>query len=175
MGDLNIEVDVPSRASSRWKQILGEGAEDAVDQLTTLAERHMRQEAPKGVGIPNVNMRSTIKSVTESRDPLRVSVAPRKKTSEGWPLHHAIIEGTSYTSGPPPLDPILAWAEAKITPDAGDTMREAAQNIRWAIFHDGHETFPNELVDRSLDRWESRADQIAQDAVDDAFSSGGAV
>jgi len=175
MADLEIEVDIPDRAASRWKQILGEGATDAVDQLATLSERHMKQEAPEGVGIPNVNMSTTIKSVTESRDPYRVSVAPRKKTDDGWPLHHAIIEGTSYGSSPPPLDPILAWAKAKITPEAGETMLDAAQNIRWAIFHDGHETFPNEFIDRSMKRWESRADQIAQDAVDDAFDSGGAV
>jgi len=174
MADLNIEVDVPSRASSRWKQILGDGAEDAVDQLTTLAEGHMKAEAPEGVGIPNVNMATTIKSVTESRDPYRVSVAPRKKTEEGWPLHHAIIEGTSYDTAPPPLDPTLAWARAKITPEAGSTMREAADAIRWNIFHTGHETFPNEFVDDSLDKWESQADQIAQDAVDDAFDTGGA-
>lgn len=175
MADLEIEVDVPSRAEDRWKQILGEGATDAVDQLSTLAERHMKEEAPEGVGIPRVNMRTTIKPKVESTEPYRKSIAPRKKTEEGWPLHHAIIEGTNYTSSPPPLDPILQWASAKITPDAGETLRQAAQNIRWHIFQEGHETFPNEFVDRSLKRWEGRTEQIAQDAVDDAFSSGGVI
>lgn len=173
MADLEIEVDVPSRAEDRWKQILGEGAEDAVDQLSILAERHMKEEAPEGVGIPRVNMRTTIKPKVESTDPYRKSIAPRKKTDEGWPLHHAIIEGTDYTSSPPPLDPILQWARAKIVTTT--TIREAAEAIRWNIFQEGHSSFPNEFVDDSLERWESRTQQIAQDAVDDAFDSGGVI
>jgi hypothetical protein len=171
MSDLNIEVDVDRRDADRWKQILGEGSQDAVDQLSILAERHMKEEAPEGVGIPNVNMRTTIKPRVESRDPYRKSIAPRKKTQEGWPLHHAIIEGTSYTTSPPPLDPILQWARGKITTE--DPIREVAQAIRWNIFQDGHDSFPNEFVDRSLRKWRQRADQIAQDAVDDAFRGGG--
>lgn len=178
MADLEIEVDVPSRAADRWKQILGEGATDAVDQLATLSERHMKAEAPEGVGIPRVNMSTTIKAAVESEDPYRVSVAPRKRVDDGWPLHHVIIEGTdasSYTSSPPPLDPILQWAAAKITPNADSTLREAAQNIRWHIFHSGHDTLPNEFIDDSLEHWEARTQQVAQDAVDDAFDTGGAI
>jgi len=171
MPDLNIEVDVDRRDADRWKQILGDGSQDAVDQLSILAERHMKEEAPEGVGIPEVNMRTTIKPRVESRDPYRKSIAPRKKTQEGWPLHHAIIEGTSYTTSPPPLDPILQWARAKIVTTT--SIREAAQAIRWNIFHEGHDSFPNEFVDRSLRKWQARADQIAQDAVDDAFRGGG--
>lgn len=172
MSDLEIEVDVPSRAEDRWKQILGEGAEDAVDQLSVLAERHMKDEAPEGVGIPRVNMATTIKPKLESEDPYRKSIAPRKRTEQGWPLHHAIIEGTSYNSGPPPLDPILSWVQGKLSTA---NPIQAAENIRWNIFHDGHETFPNRFVDRSLKRWEGRSKQIAQDAVDDAFDSGGVI
>ena len=175
VADLEIEVDVPYRVDERWKQILGDGAEDAVDQLAVLAERHMKDEAPEGVGIPRVNMATTIKAHTESTDPYRVSIAPRKRTEDGWPLHHAIIEGTDYDTNPPPLDPILQWASAKITPDEGQTIEQAAESIRWAIFQDGHETFPNEFIDRSMKRWEGRASQVAQDAVDDAFDTGGAV
>jgi len=173
VSELEIEVDVPSRVEDRWKRILGGGAEDAVDQLAVLSERHMKDEAPEGVGIPRVNMRTTIKAATASQDPYRVSVAPRKRTEQGWPLHHAIVEGTSYDTSPPPLEPILQWATAKITPREGESIERAAENIRWAIFRDGHETFPNEFIDRSVRRWEGRAGQIAQDAVDDAFDTGG--
>jgi hypothetical protein len=173
MADLEIDVDVPSAAEDRWKAILGEGARDAVDQLSILAERHMKEEAPEGVGIPRVNMRTTIKPKVESQDPYRKSIAPRKKTEQGWPLHHAIIEGTTYTNSPPPLDPILQWARAKIVTIG--PIEEAAERIRWNIFREGHSSFPNEFVDRSLKRWEGRTEQIAQDAVDDAFDSGGAI
>lgn len=175
MADLDIEVEVNADQGERWKRIIEEGGQDAVDQLAVLSERHMKDEAPEGVGIPNVNMATTIKPSLESTDPYRKSVAPRKKTEEGWPLHHAIIEGTDYDDAPPPLDPILRWAKAKITPDEGSTFLEAAQAIRWNIFHDGHETFPNPFITRSLKRWEGRAEQIARDAVDDAFDSGGGI
>lgn len=178
MADLEIELDVPSRAEDRWKEILDEGAEDAVDQLSVLAERHMKDEAPEGVGIPRVNMSTTIKAAVDSTDPYRKEVKPRKRTDQGWPLHHVIIEGTgpaSYTGSPPPLDPILQWASAKLVPDAGETIEEVAQNVRWHIAQEGHETLPNPFIDRSLKRWESRSEQIAQDAVDDAFDTGGAV
>lgn len=171
MADLQIDVDVDSAASERWKRLADEGGRDAVDQLGILAERFMKEEAPEGVGIPNVNMRTTIKPKVEGRDPYRKSIAPRKKTEEGWPLHHAIIEGTTYTDSPPPLDPILAWARAKIVTTT--SIREAAQAIRWNIFHHGHSSFPNPFIDRSVKQWEGRAEQIAQDAVDDAFSGGG--
>jgi len=172
MGDLEIEVDVPSRVEDRWKEILGDGATDAVDQLSVLAERHMKDEAPEGVGIPRVNMRTTIKPKVESTEPYRKSIAPRKRTDDGWPLHHVIIEGTgpsSYDEEPPPIDPLMQWAAAKL----GDP--QAAYAIQESIRQEGHETLPNEFIDRSLKRWESRAGQIAQDAVDDAFDTGGAV
>lgn len=171
MANLEIEVDVDRQASDRWKRLAQEGGQDAVDQLSILAERHMKEEAPEGVGIPEVNMRTTIKPRVEGRSPYRKSIAPRKKTQEGWPLHHAIIEGTTYQNSPPPLDPIMAWARGKIVTTT--SIREAAQAIRWNIFHEGHTSFPNEFIDRSLRQWQARADQIAQDAVDDAFSGGG--
>jgi hypothetical protein len=173
MADLEIDVDLPSGASRQWKRLAEEGGRDAVDQISILAERFMKEEAPEGVGIPNVNMRTTIKPKVESRDPYRKNIAPRKKTEQGWPLHHAIIEGTSYGSSPPPLDPIMAWARAKIVTTT--SIREAAEAIRWNIFHNGHDSFPNEFIDRSVRKWEGRSEQIAQDAVDDAFGSGGGI
>lgn len=171
MADLNIEVDVDHGASERWQRITRKGGKKAVDQLSILAERHMKEEAPKGVGIPEVNMRTTIKPRVEGRSPYRKSIAPRKKTQDGWPLHHAIIEGTTYRNSPPPLDPIMQWARAKIVTTT--SIREAAQAIRWNIFHEGHSSFPNEFVDRSLRRWQAQADEIAQEALDDAFDGGG--
>lgn len=174
---LTIEFDdeAAQTAVDHWKQIVGSGAEDAVDQLGTLAEASMKDEAPEGVGIPEVNLRTTIKSRKVSADPYKRVIQPTKKTQDGWPLHHAIIEGSDYTSAPPPLEPILAWAEAKITPRDGGSFREAAQAIRWNIYHDGHETFPNPFVDRSMNDWETRVDQVASDAVEQAFDTGGAL
>lgn len=170
MADLEIEIELPDGADERWQKLVQMGGQDAVDQLSILAENHMKDEAPEGAGIPNVHMRSTIKPNQKSRDPYRKVIQPHKMTDEGWPLHHAIIEGTdsgSY-SGPPPLQPLVQWAETKLS---GDPV-QAAQNIRWAIFQEGHETFPNPFIDRSLKEWRSRADEIAQDAVDAAFESG---
>jgi hypothetical protein len=178
MADLEIEVDVPQHAEDRWKRILDDGAEDAVDQLAVLAENHMKAEAPEGVGIPRVNMKTTIKASVRSEDPYTKVVKPHKRTQQGWPLHHVVIEGTdptSYSGAPPPLDPILQWATAKVTPDEGSTIREVAQNIRWNIYETGHETLPNRFIDRSIRKWEGRTRQIAQDAVDDAFDTGGAI
>lgn len=174
--NISIEVDVDERAADRWQRIVGEGATDAVDQITTLAEGAMKEEAPEGAGIPRVNMRTTIKSTTKSQDPYRVEVQPHKRTDDGWLLHHAIVGNPSaptYDTSPPPLEPILQWAKAKTTPGEGETIRDVAQNIRWSIFHDGHETLPNEFIDRSVKKWNSQVDQIASDAVEDAFGGGG--
>lgn len=171
MADLEIEVDLPDGASERWKRLAEEGGQDAVDQITVLAEAAMKEEAPEGAGIPEVHMRDTIKPTMESRNPYSKVVKPHKMTEQGWPLHHVIIEGTtgSSYSGPPPLPPLVQWAEAKLS---GDPV-QAAQNIRWAIAQEGHETFPNPFIDRSIRQWQNRADEIAQEAVDEAFEGGG--
>lgn len=169
MADFEIDVNVDERATDRWEDIVGDGAEDAVDQLAVLAERHMKEEAPEGVGIPEVNMRTTIKAVLQSRDPYRKSIQPHKKTDEGWPLHHAIIDGATYPDERPPVEPLKRWARAKLG-DAG-----IGWYLQEQIFEDGQKTFPNRFVDRSVSQWESRVEDIAQDAVDDAFDTRGSI
>jgi len=166
MAEMEIEVDVPSRVEDRWKEILGEGATDAVDQLSVLAERHMKDEAPEGVGIPRVNMRTTIKPRQESQNPYSKVVQPNKRVDEGWLLHHAIVDGSSNYSAPPPLEPLIQWASAKLDGDP----REAAENLRWHIFQNGIP--PNPFIYRSIKQWESNVEQIAQEAMDDTFEGG---
>lgn len=163
--NLRIEFDdkQAQRAIDKWQEALGDGAADAVRQLVVLSERYMKDEAPEGAGIPNVNLQNTISSEQTSRDPFQVVVKPRKKTRDGWPLHHAIIEGASYGSKRPPIDPLMQWASAKL----GDP--QAAWPIRESIFQDGQESFPNPFVDRSVSRWEGRVQQISDDAVSSAF------
>lgn len=167
---VSIEIDdrEAQRAISTWKQVVGDGAERAVQQLAVLSERYMKEEAPEGVGIPEVNMQNTISAEQVSDDPFGMVVKPRKTTEDGIPLHHIIIEGTdggSY-SARPPVEPLKAWAAAKL----GD--ESAAWAIREKIFQEGHTTLPNEFVDESLDRWKNRTEDIAQDAVDEAFGGG---
>lgn len=165
---IEFDGDEAQRAIDTWRQVVGDGAEDAVRQLAVLSERYMKEEAPEGVGIPEVNMQNTISAEQVSDDPFGMVVKPRKSTDNGIPLHHIIIEGTdsgSY-SARPPVEPLMSWAAAKL----GD--ESAAWAIREKIFQEGHSTLPNEFVDRSVQRWKSRTDDIAQDAVDEAFGGG---
>jgi len=169
---LQIEFDdeAAQRAVDHWQRIVGSGARDAVDQISTLAESTMKAEAPEGVGIPDVNMRTTIKSETTSRDPYRKVIMPHKRTERGWLLHRAIVGNPSvptYSDEKPPVEPLMEWAGAKL----GDPS--AAWAIRESIYQDGHDSFPNPFIDRSFREWRSQVDRIAGDAVEQAFRTGG--
>jgi len=166
MADLEIEIDIPAGASEQWKRLVEEGGQEAVDQITTLAEASMKQEAPEGVGIPEVNMSTTIKPRQQSQNPYSKVVQPNKRVDEGWLLHHAIVDGSSNYSAPPPLEPLIQWAAAKLDGDP----REAAENLRWHIFQNGIP--PNPFIYRSIKQWESNVEQIAQEAMDDTFEGG---
>lgn len=175
------------RIVDRWKRIVGSGAREAVDQLGTLAERHMKAEAPEGVGIPNVHLRTSIKSKTTSQDPYRKVIQPTKRTDDGWLLHRAIVGNPSTPSydldpeaayppnvpiwvgpGGDAAGPIAEWASTKL----GNPNAAWQIGWNWAL-GDGQETFPNEFIDESMDKWRGRIDQVANDAVEDAFRTGG--
>jgi len=171
MGDnqVSIEVDVEEAqaAVEAWREAIGDGAEGAVRQLAVLSEQHMKEEAPEGVGHPDVNLQNTIASEEVESDPPIMLIKPRKLTDDGWPLHHAIIGEPSvpqYSDTKPPIDPLMAWAAAKL----GDP--QAAWPIRETIFQDGHKSFPNPFVDRSIESWNDQIQDVADDAVAQAFS-----
>lgn len=168
---ISIEFDdaEAQRAIATWREVVGDGAEDAVRQLAMLAERFMKEEAPEGVGIPNVNLTTTIASEQVSSDPFGMVIKPRKLTQDGWPLHHAIVGNPStptYDDVRPPIDPLMAWASAKL----GDP--QAAWPIRESIYQDGQDSFPNPFIDDSVERWQNRVQQISDDAVSSAFGGG---
>jgi len=167
MADLEIDVEIPSTAADQWKQLSKLGGQEAVDQITVLAESSMKDEAPEGVGIPEVNMRSTIKPRKQSENPYSKVVQPHKRVDDGWLLHHAIVEGSSNYDAPPPLEALVPWAAAKLSGDP----QEAAENLRWHIFENGIP--PNPFVFRSTQQWLASVDTIAQEAVDDTFDDGG--
>ena len=177
---MQIDVDLGDarREVESWQRIVGEGAVDAVDQIAVLAERFQKKEAPEGVGIPDVHLRTTIKATQESPassvsggSGYRKVVMPRKRTQDGWLLHRAIVGNPStptYTDKKPPAEPLLEWAETKL----------GERGIGWylqdKIYREGHDSLPDRFIDRSVRQWEGRAEDIAQDAVESAFRSGGA-
>lgn len=172
--DLELEADEAVAGVRRASENLDEGARDAVDQLTVLAEGAMKAEAPEGAGMPDVHMRSTITTTTEDSEGLRKVVMPRKRTGEGWLLHRAIV-GTpstpSYGDAKPPVwpgpsgdaqGPLAEWADAKV----GD--RNAAWAIANSIADSGHASFPNPFIDRSVRQWRTQVEDIAGSAIADA-------
>lgn len=179
MASIRLDVDVASAIESledTQSDIKG-GGEDAVEQLAILAEQHMKAEAPEGAGIPDVHMRSTIRP--EYQDDGRVAeIQPHKRTDEGWLLHKAIVGNPSvprFSSGKkPPVwveggeaqGPLAEWADAKLND------RNAAWAIRESIAESGHATFPNKFIDRSVAKWRTSVNRIADRAISDALGSG---
>lgn len=172
MAELSIEVDgdEAQRAVRQWRKIVGQdAAENVVKQISTLAERHMKEEAPRGAGIPNVNLRTTISAEQVGDDPIQMMVKPRKRTQDGWLLHRAIVGEPStptYGDTRPPIDPLKQWAGAKL----GDP--QAAWPIREKIYQEGQRSFPNPFIDRSIERWQNQVQRVSEDAVDEAFRGG---
>ena len=166
--EIEVDADQAQCAVDMWARIIGEDAAPAaVRQLAVLAERYMKEEAPQGVGHPEANMSKTIAARETNDDPFQMVIKPRKLTDDGWPLHHAVIgepDGPpTYTNKRPPIDPLKAWAAAKL----GDAS--AAWPIREKIFQEGQQSFPNPFIDRSIERWENDIQDVADDAVADAF------
>lgn len=164
---IQIEVDAvdAKRVVNAWKRAVGTGGVDAVTALTVLAENAMRREAPEGAGKNNPSLRDSIDTKPEGRAK-RKEVMPYKRTREGWLLVRAIVgqpSAPSYTDERPPPGPILEWARAKL----GD--EQAGWAVRESIFQSGHESFPDRFVDRSMNEWETTVEDVAGEAVRDAF------
>jgi hypothetical protein len=141
-----------------------DGASRAVKQLAVLAEGPMKKEAPEGTG-RDKHLRDTIDTKFR-RNGLTANVGARKRTSDGELLAAVIVEVTDATSylTQPPYGPLVAWADAKLgEPGIGYYLAEK-------IGREGHETLPNDYVDRSLDDWEGQVGDVAGDAVRDALS-----
>lgn len=165
----SIELDVDSedaqRAVQAWKDNVGDGGVDAVTALTVLAENSMKREAPEGAGFNNPSLRDSVDTKPEGPSKRKV-VMPFKRTREGWLLVRAIVGQPSvptYDDERPPPGPILEWARAKL----GD--KQAGWAVRESIYQDGHDSFPDPFVDRSMDEWENTTEEVAGQAVREAF------
>jgi len=169
MPSTEIEIDVDADAAEAlvqsWEDAVEDGAMEAVGALAVLAENAMRREAPEGAGKNPPSLRDSIDTKPEGRSKNK-RVQPFKRTSEGWLLVRAVVGQPStptYTDERPPPGPILEWARAKL----GD--EQAGWAVRESIYQDGHDRFPNEFVDRSMNEWENTVEDVANEAVKDAL------
>jgi hypothetical protein len=168
----DIEIDVNAKNAQKtvedWADATDDGAKRAVSAIAVLAESAMKAEAPEGAGFNNPSLRDSIKTKPpESTKTKNKRVVPTKRTGEGWLLVRAIVGQPStptYTDKRPPPGPLIDWARAKLgDPSAGWAIRES-------IYQDGHESFPDRFVDRSVAVWENEVEQVAGDAVKQALS-----
>ena len=162
--EIDVDADDAERLVQAWKDAVGEGGVDAVGALTVLAERSMKREAPEGAGFNAPSLRDSIDTKPDSG--ARRVVMPFKRTGDGWLLVRASggqPDTPDYDDKRPPVGPLMDWARAKL----GD--RSAAWAIRESIYQDGHDSFPNPFVDRSMDEWERTAEKVAGEAVRDAL------
>lgn len=162
---LDVDLAEAKRSVDAWEDAVDIGASDAVRQLAVLAEGAMKDEAPEGAG-RDTHLRDTI-DTRFSRGNKKANVGARKRTSEGWLLANVIVEGTdpgSYDDENPP-PPLFDWAAAKL----GDPSLGWA--VAQSIADDGHESFPDPFVDRSLQQWQDQVEDIAADQIEDAIDS----
>lgn len=165
--EITVDADAAERAAEQWEDAVDDGGKRAVSAIATLAESHMKAEAPEGAGFNSPSLRDSITTKpSESTRTKRKRVYPTKRTREGWLLVRAIVGNPStptYTDDKPPAGPLIDWARAKLgDPSAGWAIREK-------IFQRGHATFPNEFVDDSIEQWENEVEQVAGQAVREAF------
>jgi len=166
--EITVDEDAAERAAEDWADSADTGAKRAVSAIATLAESHMKREAPEGAGFNAPSLRDSITTKPESSRLVKNKrVYPTKRTREGWLLVRAIVGNPStptYTDDKPPAGPLIDWARAKLgDPSAGWAIREK-------MFQRGTQaTFPNEFVDESIDAWENQVERVAGDAVKEAF------
>lgn len=165
--EITVDADAAERAARDWKDDVDDGAKRAVSAIATLAESHMKREAPEGAGFNAPSLRDSVTTKPpESTRTKNKRVYPTKRTREGWLLVRAIVGNPStptYTDDKPPAGPLIDWARAKLgDPSAGWAIREK-------IFQRGHATFPNEFVDRSIEQWDNQVERVAGNAVREAF------
>lgn len=167
MADVELDVDVDAAIDSlaEAQEATDEAAERMVRQLTVLAEGAMKKEAPEGSG-RDVHIRDTIQTTFE-RDGKRGRVRPTKTTRSGIPLVEIITGDPGPWSAPPPIGPMAEYADAKFGDPSGGWA------LRWKIFQDGIDAFPDPFVARSVDDWTGDVQQVAGDEVASALGRAG--
>lgn len=170
---LGIEVMAADAAATleQWEDAPEEGGKAAISQLSVLAESAMKDEAPEGSQFSTPSLRDSVEARPGGRT-LKKTIKPWKRTSAGWLLARAIVGNPTtptYTNAPPPIAPILHWTSAKLIPEEDQTIEQVAENVRWSIFHEGHETFPNRFVYRSKQRWDDQVEDVAGRAIENAL------
>jgi len=154
---LGIDVDSAVRQMDGAEDAIDDGASSAVRQLAVLAEASMKDEVPEGSGDTRDSIDTRFR-----RGGKTANVGARKRTQDGDLLAEIIVEGTDGSSYDPSVG--LARFLGKRMEDWARTKTGDAQNaypIAWSIIRDGHATLPNPFVDRSLDDWEDRVDDVA--------------
>jgi len=174
--DIRVEIDVEraAKAVESWGVSTREGARKAVHELAIDAEASMKEEAPRGAGIPDTPLQTTV-AKTPDRPADKIEIMPHKRTQEGWLLAKAIIGSPStptYGEQPPPVwvdstgDPqgrLATWAAAKL----GD--KGAAFAVAKEIQQEGHDSFPNPFVYRSAQSWIDDVADVTNEEVADAL------
>lgn len=170
---LDMDLEPAIEAFERLEQSVQPSAARGVSQLAVLAEAAMKKNAPEGAGYDE-HLRDTIDTET-SRNGLRASVYPTKRTDEGWLLVNAIVgnpttptyqESVPVWSGPDgdAAGPLARWAAAKL----GD--RNAAWPIAQSWKHGGgQKTFPNPFVRDAYRQWQGQVERTFGDAFFDAM------
>lgn len=176
MSEINVDLDL-SEAIEEIETMddeMAEASKEIVQQLVILAEGAMKEEAPEGVAYDGKHMRDTIKGVFTDNG-TKATVQPHKRTDEGWLLHRAIVGNPSvpsYGDEPPPVwtdgngnaqGPLAEWCAAKL----GD--RNAAWQVAKNIQENGHKTFPNKFIDRSINHWQSDVEDVAEKKIQEAL------
>lgn len=167
--EIDVDADAAKGAVKDWEDDVDDGAKRAVSAIAMLAEGAMKAEAPEGAGFNAPSLRDSIKTKPpQSTKTKNKRVVPTKRTQDGWLLVRAIVGNPStptYTDERPPPGPLIDWARAKLgDPSAGWAIREK-------IYQRGHQSFPNKFVDRSVESWEDTVEQVAGDAVKEAFKT----
>lgn len=165
--DLNVAMDDAVQRVQDTQNATEDAAEQMVEQLTVLAEGAMKDEAPTGGG-RGVHMRDTVTTTFED-DGKTGRVWPTKETSDGDLLASIVTGNPGPWTSKPPADPLLDWADAKLgDPGIGWYLRDQ-------IYQHGIQSFPDDFIDRSVDRWLGDVQDVAGAEVSAAFARAGAV
>lgn len=164
---LGIDADDAIAQAEGFPDAVEDGASDAVRQLAVLAEGAMKDETPEGA---TGDLRDEI-DTRFRRGGLVANVGSRATTDSGERLADFIVEGTdpsSYTATPG-LVAFLGkqmedWADAKL----GD--ESLAYAVAWSIARNGHDSLPNDFVNRSLNKWEDDVEDVTGEQVREAMS-----
>lgn len=163
--DIELDLRDAMRTVREWPDAAREGAEQAVRQLSVLAEAYYKAEAPEGSGT-DVHMRDTVTTIF-GRGGMRSRTVAQKRVGSGMRLADLVtgnIDPNWTWDDPPPIPPLADWAAAK-TGDPG-----FAYYLRWKLVEEGYDH--DRFVDRAFREYQTGVDieGIAGRQLQDALS-----